>query len=156
VTMREVAYNTLVQKRRQQLHGETARAIAALYPSDEYVEVIAYHFSRTEEHGEAAEWLERAGDRAAAIYAGETAIGNYQEAHKRLELRGGPSTTLARLDEKLGEALGTAGRYDEAIPVLERSVEVYRESRDLEGAGRAAALLDRALSQVGTPQEALR
>ena len=42
VTMREVAYNALVRKRRQELHLQTARAIAALYPSDEYVETIAY------------------------------------------------------------------------------------------------------------------
>jgi adenylate cyclase len=156
VTMREVAYNTLVQKRRQHLHLETAKAIAALYPSDEYVEIIAYHYSRTEEHAEAAEWLERAGDRAAAIYANEAAIANYQEAHKRQDLSGGEPTTLARLDEKLGEALNTAGRFDEAIPVLERAVDQYRESRDLEGAGRAASWLGRALAQHGTPQEALR
>lgn len=38
VSMREVSYNTLVQKRRQQLHLLTGRAIATLYPSEEYVE----------------------------------------------------------------------------------------------------------------------
>ena len=58
VTMREVAYNTLVRKRREELHLQTARAIAALYPSDEYVETIAYHYSRTDVGVEAAEWLE--------------------------------------------------------------------------------------------------
>jgi len=69
VTLREVAYNTLVQRRRKDLHLQTARAIALLYPSDEYVEVIAYHYARTDEDREAAEWLERAGDRAAGVYA---------------------------------------------------------------------------------------
>src|SRR5205807_6920860 len=83
VSMREVAYNTLVQKRRQQLHLDTARAIAGLYPSDEYVEMIAYHYSRTEEHAEAARWLERAGDRALDVYALETAIGHYRETVHR-------------------------------------------------------------------------
>ena len=57
VSMREVAYNTLVSKRRQELHLSTARAIAALYPSDEYAEIIAYHYSRTGADVEAAEWL---------------------------------------------------------------------------------------------------
>jgi len=84
--MREVAYNTLVKKHRQQLHGDTARAIAALYPTDEYVEIIAYHYARTQEHAEAAEWLERAEDRAAGIYANETATANYEEARRRREL----------------------------------------------------------------------
>jgi adenylate cyclase len=155
VTMREVAYNTLVQKRRQQLHLQTARAIATLYPSDEYVEIIAYHYAKTSDHAEAARWLEKAGDRAAAIYANETAIENYSEARKRQELIGGTSTVLARLDHRLGEALVTAGRYDDALPTLERAVRIYREARDLEGAGRAAAVLGRAQLVRGTPQEGL-
>lgn len=152
VTMREAAYNTLVQKRRQQLHLDTARAIASLYPNDEYVEIIAYHYGKTAEHGEAAQWLERAGDRAAGIYANETAISNFQEASRRCTLAGGESTTLARLDEKLGEVLYTAGRYDEALVPLERAVVVYRETRDLEGAGRAAALLGHVHHYRGTSQ----
>ncbi|HEX8918947.1 MAG TPA: tetratricopeptide repeat protein, partial [Chloroflexota bacterium] len=155
VTMREVAYNTLVHKRRQQLHLDTARAIAALYPSDEYVEIIAYHYSKTEEHGEAAGWLERAGDRAAGIYANETAIANYQEARQRHEITGSAPAVLALLDEKLGVTYHTAGRYDEAIPVLERAVEAYRGIRDLDGAGRAAALLGRAYDRKGASQEGL-
>jgi tetratricopeptide (TPR) repeat protein len=155
VSMREVAYNTLVQKRRQELHLQTARAIAQLYPSDEYVEMIAFHYARTEEHGEAAQWLEKAGDRAAAIYANETAIANYEEARRRLELVGGDGQTLARLDEKLGEVLLITGRYDEALEPLERAVEAYRDARDLEAAGRATALLARVLDQRGTPAEGL-
>jgi adenylate cyclase len=156
VTMREVAYNTLVQKRRQELHLRTATAIASLYPSDEYVEIVAYHYGKTEEHAEAAAWLEKAGDRAAGIYATETAVANYQEARKRQELIGGAPTLLARLDEKLGQAFVSVGRADEAIPVLERSVEIYRQSRDLEGAGRAASFLNRALVSSGMPQEGLK
>jgi len=155
VTMREVAYNTLVQKRRQELHLQTATAIAALYPSDEYVEIVAYHYGKTEDHEQAAAWLEKAGDRAAAIYATETAIADYQEARKRRELIGGEPTLLARLDEKLGEVFLTVGRSDEAIPILERSVEVFREVRDLEGAGRAASFLGSALVHSGSPQEGL-
>ena len=49
-----------MQKRRKGLHLQTARAIATLYPSDEYVEMIAYHYGRTDAP-EAAEWLEKEG-----------------------------------------------------------------------------------------------
>lgn len=153
VSMREVAYNTLVQKRRQELHLATARAIAQLYPSDEYAEMIAYHFVRTEEHREAAAWLEKGGDRAAAIYANETAIANYEETRRRLVLVGGDPVALARLDEKLGEVLFTAGRYDEALEPLERAVEAYREARDLEAAGKVTALLGQIHTRRGTSSE---
>jgi adenylate cyclase len=155
VSMQEVAYNTLVQKRRQELHLTTARAIAQLYPSDEYVEMIAYHYARTDEHREAADWLERAGERAAAIYASGSAIANFDESRRRLLLVGDDVIGLARLDEKLGSALSTAGRYDQALEPLERAVEVYREARDLEAAGRATALLGQAHNLRGTPAEGL-
>jgi tetratricopeptide (TPR) repeat protein len=155
VSMREVAYNTLVQKRRQELHLATARAIAQLYPSDEYVEMIAYHYARTEEHGEAAQWLERAGDRAASIYANQTAIDTYQEARRRLELSGADQQTLARLDEKLGGVLSTAGRYDEALEPLERAAEVYRQVRNLEAAARVTARIGWTHRERGTPQEGI-
>ena len=155
VSMREVAYNTLVQKRRQGLHLATARAIAALYPSDEYVELLAYHYAKTTEHADAAEWLERAGDRASTVYAMDIAVGQYQEARRRRELVGGEPTTPARLDEKLGEVLSTVGRYDEAIPLLDRAVDTYRKARDLEGAGRATAWMGWAHAGRGTVREGL-
>ena len=155
VTVQEVAYGMLVQKRRKQLHLQTARAIASLYPSDEYVEIIAYHFNRTDEHAEAARWLEKAGDRAAIIYGNESAIDNYQEARRRLELSGAEPTALARLDEKLGGVLSTIGRYDEALAVLERSLKVYRQARDLEAAGGVMAQLGLTHRHRGTTQEGI-
>jgi len=154
VSMREVAYNTLLQRRRQELHLQTARAIAALYPADEYVEMIAYHYARTEEHAEAAEWLERAGDQAAGVYANETAIANYREARRRRTLVNAESTTIARLDEKLGRTLLPGGRLDEAAQALQAAIDAYREARDLEGAGRATAYFGRAMSRQGKLRQA--
>jgi class 3 adenylate cyclase/tetratricopeptide (TPR) repeat protein len=155
VSMREAAYNTLVHRRRQELHLATARAIAALYPLDEYVEMIAYHYARTEEQREAVTWLERAGDRAAGVYANETAIGYYREARKRLEMLSAEPTVLARVDEKLGLTLYSVGHYDQALEALERAVKVYRQVRDLETAGRTMALIGRVHRYRGTPEEGL-
>jgi adenylate cyclase len=155
VSMREVAYNTLVQKRRQELHLATARAIAQLYPSDEYVEMIAYHYSRTEEHREAVEWLEPAGDRAAGIYANDAAIAHYQETMRRLELCGAGDLDRARLDEKLGGVLYTAGRYDDAIQALNRAIDVHRQAGDLEAAGRVTALVGRTHMRRGSAPDGL-
>lgn len=155
VSMRDVAYNTLLQKRRRQLHLEAARAIAALYSVDEYVEMIAYHFSHTQEHAEAADWLERAGDRAASVYANETAVSNYAEARRRLEQIQGPEDVMARLDVKQGVVLMTAAKYDEALEVLQRAFEVYYKAQNLERAGRVAAHIGMALRYQGKPEEAL-
>jgi adenylate cyclase len=155
VSMQEVAYNTLVSKRRQELHLATARAIASLYPADEYVEMIAYHYARTVEQAEAVEWLERAGDRAASIYATEGARAHYQETIQRLQGMGGDPLATARVEEKLGEVLVTAGRYDEALEVLGRAAEVYREQRDLEAAGRIIARMGMTHRWRGSPEEGI-
>lgn len=154
VSMRDVAYNTLVQKRRQELHLKTARAIAALYPSEEYAEMIAYHYSRTEAP-EAADWLERAGDRAAAVYAGAEALGHYRDALERLVRSGANQTVVARLDEKIGTVLLTAGRYDEALEGLGRAAESARANRDLDMAGRVTARIGMAHRFRGTPEEGI-
>jgi adenylate cyclase len=153
VSMRDVAYNTLVQKRRQELHLATARAITRLYPAEEYVEMIAYHYARTGEQGEAAEWLEKAGDRAASIYANETAIDNYREARRRLEELGAEPIALARLDEKLGDTLATVARYDDALGPLVQAAEIYRQAQDLEGVARVTARIGWTHNYRGTPQE---
>ncbi|HZU13523.1 MAG TPA: adenylate/guanylate cyclase domain-containing protein [Chloroflexota bacterium] len=154
VSMRDVAYNTLVQRRRQELHLRTARAIAALYPSDEYAEMIAYHYARTEAP-EAAEWLERAGDRAAAVYANGEARDHYGEAMRRLEQQGAEQAVVARLNEKIGSVLLNAGRYDEGLEPLRRAAETARSLRDLDMAGRVTARIGMAHRYRGTPDEGI-
>jgi tetratricopeptide (TPR) repeat protein len=154
VTVRDVAYSMLLRRRQRQLHLATARAIAALYPTDEYVELIAYHFARTEEDAEAAQWLERAGDRARDTYANDAAIGHYQDAIKRLEQSGAETVKLAGLEEKLGEVLYQMSRFREAQEVLDRAIKGYRETGELEAAGWATALLGNVLDKQGELEEA--
>jgi len=172
VTLRDVAYGMLVRKRQRQLHLAVARAITQLYPSDEYVEMIAYHYSRTEEDVEAAVWLERAGDRALATYANEAATGHYQEAIRRLErYRAGdiPSPVgdhtrhpvdvvpeRAGIEAKLGRVLNLSARYEQAQKMLERAIERYREKGDLGAASLATANLVESLVNRGELEEARR
>lgn len=113
-TLRETAYNTLLLRRRQELHAATARAVAHLYSGQELVDVIAYHWAQTAEHAEAASWLERAGDRATSVYANTAAINHYSAARERLELCRAQDGELARLDEKLGDVRLLIGEYAQA------------------------------------------
>jgi adenylate cyclase len=154
VSMRDVAYNTLVQRRRQELHLKTARAIAALYPTDEYAEMIAYHFSRTQA-SEAAEWLEKAGDRAAAVYALEVALDHYEDALLRFTDQAVERAVIARVEEKIGTVLSTAGKYDEGLEHLGRAAEIARDERNLEMAGRVTARIGMAHRFRGTPEEGI-
>jgi adenylate cyclase len=154
--MRDATYNTLLQKRRQELHLATARAIAAVYPVDEYVEMIAYHYARSQRHDEAALWLERAGDRAAAIYAVESAVRHYREALRLIEEGQAEPLTVARLDEKAGRALYTGGRYDDALQRLEPAAEIYHRAGDLEAAGRVTAQMGMVHRWRGSAEDGVR
>lgn len=152
-TIQEVAYHMLLKKSRKHLHLQTARTIASLYPADEQVEVIAYHYARTDNHEAAAEWLERAGDRAAAVYDNDTALRNYEEAAQRLELSGAPPVRRAALDEKLGTVLGRIGQYDRALAVVDAATEVLGRTANSPGADTAVALAGRLHVLRGTPKE---
>lgn len=154
VTVRDAAYGMLVQRRRRQLHLAAGRAIAQLYPSDEYVEMIAYHYARTEEDAEAAEWLEKAGDRAGDAYANGTAVQHYRAALKRLERCGGEALTQARIEFELGRMLDRVERFGEAEEVLERALQRYEEAGYLERAGWVTCELGYALTNQGKLEEA--
>jgi class 3 adenylate cyclase/tetratricopeptide (TPR) repeat protein len=141
VLLRDAAYSMLVRKRQRQLHLAVGRAIATLYPADEYVEMIAFHLARTEEDAEAAAWLEKAGDRASAVYANQSAIAHLREAATRLERCGAGAADLARVDCKLAEVLTRTGKTEEAEALLRRAEQVYRRGHDLDSIGRVGARL---------------
>ena len=151
--MRDVAYKTLVARRRKQLHASVGRAMAELYPSDESVEIIAYHFALTDEQIEAAKWLERAGDRAVGMYANGPALEQYDGALERLERSSADAMSLARVQEKRSVVLKTLTRYDEAITALEGVSSVFRDANDLEAQRRVLAELGRVHAERGTTEE---
>lgn len=152
VTVQEVAYRTILLRRRQELHGSTARALIRLNPDDEPVEAIAYHYARTPEWLEAARWLERAGDRARRIYANEAAATYYQQAHERLLRVAGESVDLGCLLVKLGAVLEQQARYEEALEALHRADTLYAEARDRNGESKVAAQLGRLHASMGNPE----
>lgn len=154
VLLRDAAYGMLLRKRQRQLHLAVGEAIAALYPAVEYVEVIAYHFVRTEAHQEAAEWLERAGDRAFNTFANEAAIGHFQGSLDRLVAAGADELALARVEGRLGEALNRVARFPEAVDMLERAIAHCVASGQPERAAKAVADLAHALNQQGRLEDA--
>lgn len=139
VTMRDVAYNTLLLRRRQELHATIARTLTSVESADESAEIVAYHFSQTEEHAEAALWLERAGDRSANVFANQSAIAHYEEARRRYHLCGSGSDAIARVSEKLGRIFGIIAWFDEALEELDAAAGLYRDAGDVDAEARVAA-----------------
>lgn len=83
----EVAYNSLLQKRRKEIHEKIGEAIEFLYPErlEEYYELLAYHYGRTENKDKALKYLELANQKAAMACAMEEAKVYFEEAMKILD-----------------------------------------------------------------------
>ena len=62
----EVAYNSVLMERRQQLHGRTAGALETLYASsvEEHLAALAHHYGRSANLDKAVQYLTRAGQQA--------------------------------------------------------------------------------------------
>jgi class 3 adenylate cyclase/tetratricopeptide (TPR) repeat protein len=76
----EVAYNSVLIERRQQLHERTAAALEALYATsvEEHLAELAHHYGRSANLGKAVEYLTRAGQQALNRSA-------FAEAHAQLQ-----------------------------------------------------------------------
>jgi predicted ATPase len=79
----EVAYNSLLHKRRKEIHGKIGKAIEQIYAErlEEFYEMLAYHFVQGEIWDKAVTYLRQAGGRAMKKSAYVEAI-----AHLRKEL----------------------------------------------------------------------
>ena len=87
--IQEVAYNTLLQKKRKQIHVLIAQAIEKLYAEriNEFYELLAFHYEKAEDWEKAATYLSRAGRKAEEIFSKQESEGFYErktEAVKQL------------------------------------------------------------------------
>ncbi|GAG06511.1 unnamed protein product, partial [marine sediment metagenome] len=78
----EVAYDSLLQKKKQEIHERIGEAIEELYAErlEEFYEILAYHYSRSENHEKAYQYLRSSGDKAALRYSPWEALRFYREA----------------------------------------------------------------------------
>jgi hypothetical protein len=79
---RDVAYDSLLRSRRQQLHERIARTLEERFPAlaEAEPEILAYRFSQAGVPGSASIYSERAGDRAAARSAFAEAVAHFDAA----------------------------------------------------------------------------
>ncbi len=78
----EVAYETLLYSQRRHLHATIGAVLENRYADNtgEIVDLLAYHYVRSDEHYKALHYLQRAGQKALAGYANEAAISYFSDA----------------------------------------------------------------------------
>jgi tetratricopeptide (TPR) repeat protein len=80
--IQEVAYNSLLFKRRKEIHERIGKAIEELYPDrlEEFYEMLAYHYGLGEDIGKACRYLTLSGNKAARRNSLWEAYSFYKEA----------------------------------------------------------------------------
>ncbi|MCG8616123.1 MAG: AAA family ATPase, partial [Desulfobacterales bacterium] len=90
IITQEVAYSSLLNNRRREIHAKIGLAIEEMYPDqlDAFYEILAFHFSKSGIADKAVEYLKQSGDKAMGNYAAFEAFGFYNQAIDRLETQG--------------------------------------------------------------------
>ncbi len=151
--IREVVEADLGAGRRASLHQRIAQALE-IAAGDPQIDLLAYHYARSDDQARATTYLAVAADKARAQYAHDAAIAYYDELINRLERLVRPAdAAAARL--QLGEVLMAVARFDEALVVLEHAAAVYQTAGALEQLGQAIALIGRVHRRRPTAEEGL-
>jgi tetratricopeptide (TPR) repeat protein len=149
--VREVVEADLGAARRTVWHHRVAEVLEEL-PGEPPVELLAYHYTRSDAADRAVPYLERAGDKAVAQSAHDAAEEYYRALVEGLDRLGRP-LNAARAREKLGGLLTTVGRLTEALDMLDRAAARYQEVGDTESLGRVTALIGVAHGRQGAGDE---
>jgi tetratricopeptide (TPR) repeat protein len=82
-----VSYDSLLLKRRKEIHGKIGEVIESLYPDrlEEYHELLAYHYERSANADKALQYLDLANQKAAKLNAMEEAKAYFDEAMALLD-----------------------------------------------------------------------
>jgi tetratricopeptide (TPR) repeat protein len=126
----EVAYESLLKQRRQEIHGRIARAIEGLYAHrlEPHYELLAHHYERSGNAEKAVQYLILAGGKSWENRAAQAAYEFNAKAFKVAEgakLSLDPGTaSLAHF--RKGAASFETGNIDEALEELGKAAEISR------------------------------
>jgi tetratricopeptide (TPR) repeat protein len=80
--IQEVAYNSLLRKRRKEIHENIGQALEQIYPErlEEFYEMLAHHYSKGQDSEKAYRYLKLSGEKAAKSHSLWEAFHFYREA----------------------------------------------------------------------------
>ncbi|HEY1017099.1 MAG TPA: tetratricopeptide repeat protein, partial [Herpetosiphonaceae bacterium] len=130
----EVAYESLAHSTRNQLHEHLAQFIEQSGDPRQSVDLLAYHYGRSQNLAKQREYFQRAAAAAQAVYANEAALAHYG---RLLPLLDEPERIPALLS--MGQIRELVGEWD-AAGALYREAAELAERHELPSA-RASAVL---------------
>ncbi len=116
----EVAYSSLLQNRRKEIHEKIGMAIEEIYSErlEEFYEILSHHFLAAEAYKRAFRYLELSGTKCLYKFSLKGANGFYRKAYKIFNANEHNYTDLIRLLISWGRVLHLKGAYRELIKVF--------------------------------------
>ena len=156
ILTQEVAYETLSFATRAMLHDQIGQYLENNYREvlDQYVDLLAYHFERSENRPKKREYLLKAAEAAQTNYANAAAITYYQHV---LHLLAEDERVAGLL--KLGQVFELVGEWENAEQInreAERLASQINDARSQAQAQRALGWLLRKRGEYNAAEEELR
>jgi len=116
----EVVYDSLLLKKRKDIHEEIGEAMEALYPDrlEEHHELLAYHYGRSANADKAVQYLDLANQKSIKLHAMEEAKTYFEEAMALLD-------TLPETEENRQRRISLLVSQGEAFMLLLKIPEYY-------------------------------
>ena len=127
----DVAYESLLKQRRQEIHGRIARAIEELYAEklEPHYEILAHHWELSGNPEKAVEYLILAGEKSNrdnAVQSARIFLKGALDLSQAYQVSLEP-TIEARVRHGLGTASRAIGDVDTAVEELKKAVEISRQ-----------------------------
>lgn len=137
--IQDVAYARLLRKTRRVLHQEVAEAAERLYGSgDDLIDLLARHLYLGERGPKAIEYLIRAGERSASLFANHEALLHFTRAAELIQ----PDENRQRRAQvalRMADLKELTGDYEQALVDYEATLELVPDEPDA-WRGKASAL----------------
>lgn len=149
----QVTYESQPYSTRAELHGHLGYFLEQEFEDDieRNVDLIAYHFDRSEELEKRRAYLLKAGGRAQAEYANDAAISYYERLLPLVE-----DTDKVEVMLKLAQVYEVVGRWDEESALLHECLELATLLDDAHADAHCRAALGTLLRKRGEYAEATR
>ncbi len=157
----EVAYSSLLLRRRKEIHEKIGRAIEELYPDrlEEFYEMLAYHYSRSDSLEKAVHYSRLSGEKAEGNYSHREACDFYKGA---LDLLNKLPETAENKKEKMEILylmrlpLAFLGFPEGALGLLQQGEQLSKELGDERSLTRFHSAMGMYYSHKGDPQLAMK
>ncbi len=128
----EVAYQTILLKRRRELHRRAGRALEELFPDQlgKLAPLLAFHFSEGGLKEKALDYYITAGNSAARLFANVEAVDHYTRALGYIDSVDPGSQKLETLFTRRSRALELLSRYEDSLENYQAMLELARQRDD--------------------------